>query len=93
MVDSVVVLDPAWQAPINPATKLPYDDVLIAFFDSGTTNAKTVYADADLSDSLGTVVSCNSSGFPTTSGNSKCLIYTDTQPYKIRGRFLLERES
>lgn len=84
MVDSIQVLDAAWQMPVNPSTQLPYTDGIIYFFDAGTTTPKTVYSDSALSVSLGTSLSCNSLGYPVSSGNAKVLIYTGIAAYKIR---------
>lgn len=84
MVDSVQILDAGWQMPIKPSTQLTYADGIIYFFTAGTTTPLTVYSDANLSVSLGVSVSCNSSGFPVSSGNAKTLIYTGTASYKIQ---------
>lgn len=84
MTDAVAVFDSGWQMPVNPSTQLPYTDGIIKFFDAGTTNPKTVYSDAALSTSLGQEVSCNSLGYPVTSGNAKTLIYVGSASYKIQ---------
>jgi hypothetical protein len=82
MVDSVAVLPPGWRAFDNNGNLLT--DAILAFFDAGTSNARTVYSDANLSVSLGTTVNCNSAGYPVSSGNAKTLIYTGSTAYKIR---------
>lgn len=82
MVDSVAILPPGWRAFDNNGNLLT--DAILAFFDAGTSNARTVYADANLSTSLGTSVNCNSAGYPVTSGNAKTLIYTGASAYKVR---------
>jgi hypothetical protein len=82
MVDSVAVLDPGFRAMDNNGNLIT--DGILAFFDAGTSNARTVYSDADLSTSLGVTVSCNSAGIPVSSGNAKVLIYTGSTAYKIR---------
>lgn len=82
MVDSISVIGPGWRATDNNGNVIT--DGILSFFDSGTSDAKTVYSDAALSTSLGTTVSCNSAGYPITSGNAKTLIYTGAAPYKIR---------
>lgn len=84
MTDSIVVLDPAWQMPAKPSTQLPYTDGVISFFLASTTTPLEVFSDADLSVSLGTSVSCNSSGYPVSSGNAKTLIYVGSAAYKIQ---------
>lgn len=82
MVDSIAVLPPGWRAFDSNGNLLT--DAILAFFDAGTSNARTVYADANLSTSLGTSVNCNSAGYPITSGNAKTLIYTGASAYKVR---------
>lgn len=86
MPDSVQVLDAGWQMPVNPSTRLPYADGIIYFFEAGTSDPLEVFsaADLDVSSSLGVSVSCNSLGFPVSSGNAKVLIYTGTDAYKVR---------
>ena len=46
----------------------------IYFYDAQTTNPETVYADADLTASLGLVVT-GFQGYPTTNGITRTLIY------------------
>ena len=82
MVDSIAVLPPGWRALDSNGNLLT--DGILAFFDAGTSNARTVYADANLSIPLGTTVNCNSAGYPVTSGNAKTLIYTGASAYKVR---------
>lgn len=83
MVDSISVIGPGWRAT-NPSTGDLITDGILAFFDAGTSNARTVYSDSSLSTSLGTTVNCNSGGYPVTSGNARTLIYTSSSAYKIR---------
>jgi hypothetical protein len=82
MADAVAVLDPGWRAE-NDNGEIIAGGIL-KFFDAGTTAEKTVYADEDLTVSLGTEVQLNSGGYPITSGNVKTLIYVGSSPYKIR---------
>lgn len=82
MVDSVAILPPGWRALDDNGD--PITDGILAFFDAGTSNTRTVYSDDDLATSLGVTVSCNSAGEPVTSGNALTLIYTGNTPYKIR---------
>lgn len=82
MPDSIAVFPPGWRA-FNNSGALVTDGIL-AFFDAGTSNARTVYSDSALSTSLGTTVSCNSAGYPVSSGNVKTLIYTGSTAYKVR---------
>lgn len=55
------------------------------FFVAGSTTPKEVFADAELSVSLGTTVYTDSLGYPVTSygGTTKTLVYTDDESYKI----------
>jgi hypothetical protein len=82
MVDSISVLPPGWRA-IDQNGLLVTDGVL-SFFDAGTNNPKIVYSDATLATALGVTVTCNSSGYPVSSGTNKTLIYVGSAPYKIR---------
>lgn len=82
MVDSVAVLPPGWRAFDSNGHIIT--DGILAFYDAGTTDPLVVYSDTTLSTSLGATVSCNSAGFPVTSGNVKTLVYTGADPYKIR---------
>jgi len=61
----------------------PVPGAVIYFYEAGTSTPKTVYSDANLSVSLGTSVTCDSGGFPTSDGSAKCQIYTGTASYKI----------
>jgi len=82
MTDSISVIGPGWRAT-NTSGSIITDGIL-AFFDAGTSNARTVYSDSSLSTSLGTTVDCNSGGYPVTSGNARTLIYTGNTAYKVR---------
>ena len=82
MVDSIQILDAGWRATDSNDNVIT--DGILEFFDAGTNNARIVYSDFGLSVSLGTTVSCNSAGYPVSSGNAKTLIYTGITPYKIR---------
>ena len=84
MVDAVQIFPPGFRA--TDANGDPITDGILHFFDSGTSNPKTVYSAADLSapSALGTTVGCNSAGIPVTSGNIPTMIYTGSAPYKIR---------
>jgi hypothetical protein len=56
---------------------------VLHFFDAGTSNTRTVYSNYGLSTSLGTTVTCDSGGFPTSDGNTKVEVYTGTSAYKV----------
>jgi hypothetical protein len=82
MTDSVAVFDPGYRLTDN-STGAPISGAVIKFFNAGTTTPKTVYADAELATVLGTSVTTDSLGAPTSDGTTKTLIYTDTSPYKV----------
>lgn len=82
MTDSVSVFPPGYRLT-DSATGAPLSGAVISFFDSGTTTPKTVYADQDLSTSLGTSVVTDALGLPTSDGTSPTLIYVGPQDYKI----------
>jgi len=57
----------------------------IEFYQAGTSTARTVYSDAALTVSLGTIVYTDSAGFPvsTQGGSTRISIYTGTGAYKV----------
>lgn len=83
MVDSVAVF-PANFRITDDDTGAPLSGAVIKFYDAGTTNPKTVYADRDLGTTLGTSVITDSQGAPTSDGSTETNIYVGTAPYKIR---------
>lgn len=83
MADAIVVLPPGFRVT-DSDTGAPISGAVIYFFDAGTSTPKTVYADEDLLTALGTSVTCDSLGYPTSNGTTKTLVYTDTSSYKIR---------
>jgi hemin uptake protein HemP len=83
MVDSTQILDAGWRAP-DPRDGGVLPDGILKFFEATTSTPLEVFADADLTETLGTEVSCDDAGFPVTSGNAKTLIYTGVDAYKIR---------
>lgn len=82
MTDSTYVFPPG-ERITDDSTGAPISGATIFFYDAQTTNPKTVYADADLTASLGTSVVTDSQGYPTTNGITRTLIYVGTAPYKI----------
>lgn len=82
MTDSVAVF-PAGFRLTDSTTGDPMSGATIEFYDAGTSTPKTVYADEGLSTSLGTSVTCDSLGYPTSDGTTKTLIYVGTAAYKI----------
>lgn len=83
MTDAVQVFDAGYR--VLNANGTPVSGAKIKFYDAGTTNPKTVYSDASLSTSLGSVVYTRSDGFPVASSgsNTTVLIFTGTADYKI----------
>lgn len=82
MTDSTYVFPPG-ERITDDSTGAPISGATIYFYDAQTTSAKTVYADADLTASLGTSVVTDSQGYPTSNGITRTLIYVGTAPYKI----------
>jgi hypothetical protein len=83
MTDSVAVFTPG-QRLTNSTTGAPLSGAVVRFYTAGTTTPKTVYADQDLTTALGTSVTTDSLGYPTSDGSTKSLVYTDTSAYKAR---------
>lgn len=83
MTDAIRVFDPGFQ--VTNASGVVQSGAVLRFYAAGTSNARTVYSDLGLSSSLGTSVTCNSSGRPAASGGAgaEVLIYTGTTPYKV----------
>ena len=81
MLDSTTVLEPGFR--VTDANGDPVSGAKLKFYDSGTTTPKTVYADSALSTSLGSTVTCDSGGYPTSDGSTKTLIWTGTASYKV----------
>lgn len=82
MTDSVLVFPPG-ERITDDSTGAPISGATVYFYDAQTDNPKTVYADADLSASLGTSVVTDSQGYPTSDGTTRTLIYVGTAAYKI----------
>jgi len=75
------VLPPGWRALDAAGVAIP--GAKLKFYNAGTLTPKTVYSDEGLSTSLGTVVTCDSGGYPTSDGNTQTLVYTGTALYKL----------
>jgi len=87
MTDSVAVFPPGYRLT-DSSTGAPISGATLAFYDAGTTTAKTVYGSADLDQGdnpapLGTSVVTDSLGRPTSDGDTPTDIYVGTAPYKI----------
>lgn len=83
MADAVTVFPPGYRLT-DSATGAPLSGAVIRFYDAGTTNPKTVYADQELTTALGTSVTTDSLGAPTSDGTTKTAVYVDEASYKVR---------
>lgn len=83
MTTSVAVFPPGFR--VTDANDLPVSGAVIEFYAAGTTTPKTVYSDADLSVAIGTSVTCDSGGYPSSGGN-RVLVYVNENAYKIIGK-------
>lgn len=81
MTDSVAVFPPGFR--LTDTEGVPYAGAVVKFFDAGTSTPKTVYADEDLSVSLGTQVVTDAYGYPTSNGSTRTLIFLGTASYKV----------
>lgn len=83
MTDSVAVFPPGYRLT-DSSTGAPLSGAVIEFYDAGTTTPKTVYADETLLTAVGTTVTTDSLGYPTSDGGTtKSLIWVGTAAYKI----------
>lgn len=82
MTDSIQVFKPGFRVEDGDGELV--SGAVIYFFDSETTTPRAVYSDYALSASLGTSVTCNSEGVPTSNGNAVVEIYTGNTPYKVQ---------
>ena len=80
MPDSIAVLSLLDRVTDASGDVLP--GATLSFYEAGTTTPKTVYADANLTTSLGSVVTCDSGGYPSSNGTAVS-IYTGTDSYKV----------
>ena len=82
MTDSVAVFDPGFRVT-DHITGVPLSGAIVRFYDAQTTTPKTVYADSDLSTALGTSVTCDSGGYPTSDGSTRAIVFVGIAPYKV----------
>lgn len=83
MTDSVAVFPPGYRLT-DSTDGSPLVGAVIEFYDAGTTTPKTVYSDDDLLTSIGTTVTTDSLGYPTSdAGTTKSLVYVGTSAYKV----------
>ena len=83
MADATLVFPPGYR--VTDDTGDVVSGATIEFYDAGTSDARTVYSDVDLSVSLGTTVYCDSSGAPVASSGSstRVNVYTGTGNFKV----------
>jgi len=81
MADVIECFKPGFR--VLDATGAVVSGAVLEFYDAGTSTPRTVYSDYALSVSLGTSVTCDSGGYPTSDGNAKVSVYTGTGRYKI----------
>ena len=81
MTDSIAVLPPGWRALDNNGNIIT--QATLYFYETDGVTAKTVYSDADLSESLGTEVSCNSGGYPVSGGGTQVIVYVGSDSYNV----------
>ncbi len=83
MADAVAVFTPGQR--LIDTSGVPFSSCEVTFCEAGTTTPKLVYADADLTVSLGSTIYTDSAGYPVTAygSSTKTLVYTDTSAYKI----------
>lgn len=70
MADSTAVFPPGFRVT-DSITGAALSGAVIRFYDAETTTPKIVYADSDLLTELGTSVTCDSLGYPTSNGTRK----------------------
>lgn len=83
MTDSVSVFPPGFRVT-DDSTGEPVSGAIISFFDAETIAPKTVYGDEELETEIGTQITCDALGYPTSDGvSTRTLIYVGTALYKI----------
>ena len=68
---------------VTDADGLPVPGAVLYFYEAGTTTPLTVYSDAELTVSLGTSVTCDSGGYPTSDGSTAVSIFVGTTDWKL----------
>jgi hypothetical protein len=80
MTDSVALFPLGYR--FEDPQGVPYSGATVEFYDADTTNPKTVYADKDLTVELGTSVTTDAAGRPTSDGTTPTDVFVGTAPYK-----------
>lgn len=82
MTDAVNVFPPGLR--LVDADGVPISGATIEFYDAGTTDPRAVYSDSGLATSIGSTVTTDSAGYPTSdAGTTKTLVYTGSAAYKV----------
>lgn len=81
MADAQLVLPPGFR--VTDANDQPISGAKLKFYSAGTSTPATVYSDSGLLTSLGSTITCDDGGYPTSDGSTKTLIYTGTSDYKL----------
>lgn len=81
MLDSVAIFDPGFR--VTDANGDPVSGAKLKFYNAGTSTPKEVFANDALSTSLGSTVTCDSGGYPTSDGSTKTMVYVGTADYKL----------
>ena len=81
MTDSIRVFDPGFRVLDQNGLLVP--GALIKFYDATTTTPKTVYSDSGLATGIGSIITCDAYGAPS-SGGADVLIYTGIAAYRIQ---------
>lgn len=80
-LDSIAVLSPLDRA--TDANGNPVPGAKLKFYEAGTSTPKTVYSDSGLTQSLGSTVTCDAGGYPTSDGSTQVSIYVGSDAYKL----------
>jgi len=81
MSDSIAILPPGWRALDDSGNLVP--GARLNFYAAGTTTPRAVYSDSSLSTSLGSLITCDAYGYPTSDGSTRVSLYTGTTAYKL----------
>ncbi len=83
MADAVAIFTPGQR--LISASGVPYANCTISFYNAGSDDPKEVFSDANLQNTLGSIVYTDSAGYPVTAsgGSTKTQVFTGTGAYKI----------
>ena len=83
MADAVAIFTPGQR--LISASGVPYANCTISFYNAGSDDPKEVFSDANLQNTLGSIVCTDSAGYPVVAPGSstKTQVFTGTGAYKI----------